>query len=54
MKKPVWIDERDTLALHDRLVALAGGAGGLCDGSLLQSAPARPQTASSAKLEEHF
>ena len=36
MKKPVWIDERDALALH-------GGAGGLRDSGLLQSALARPQ-----------
>ena len=38
MKKPVWIDERDALALHNRLLALHGGAGGLRDRGLLQSA----------------
>ncbi len=43
MKKPVWIDERDALVLHNRLLALHGGAGGLRDGRLLQSALARPQ-----------
>jgi len=43
MKKPVWIDERDALALHNRLLALHGGAGGLRDSGLLQSALARPQ-----------
>jgi death on curing protein len=43
MKKPVWIDLRDALALHNRLLALHGGAGGLRDGGLLQSALARPQ-----------
>jgi death-on-curing protein len=43
MKKPVWIDERDALALHSRLLALHGGAGGLRDSGLLQSALARPQ-----------
>jgi death-on-curing protein len=43
VKKPVWIDERDALVLHDRLLALHGGAGGLRDGGLLQSAVARPQ-----------
>jgi death-on-curing protein len=43
MKKPVWIDERDALVLHNRLLALHGGAGGLRDGGLLQSVPARPQ-----------
>ena len=43
MKKPVWIDERDALALHNRLLALHGGPSGLRDGGLLQSALARPQ-----------
>jgi len=32
------IDERDALALHNRLLALHGGAGGLRDRGLLQSA----------------
>jgi death-on-curing protein len=41
--KPVWIDERDALALHDRLLALHGGAVGLRDDGLLKSALARPQ-----------
>jgi death-on-curing protein len=40
---PVWIDERDALALHDRLLALDGGAPGLRDPGLLQSALARPR-----------
>jgi death on curing protein len=43
VKKPVWIDERDALALHDRLLALHGGASGLRDEGLLESALARPQ-----------
>jgi len=43
MKQPVWIDERDALVLHNRLLALHGGAGGLRDGGLVQSALARPQ-----------
>jgi death-on-curing protein len=43
VKEPVWIDERDALALHDRLLALNGGAAGLRDGGLLKSAVARPQ-----------
>ena len=41
MKKPVWIDERDVLVLHDRLLALHGGAPGLRDKALLESALAR-------------
>ena len=43
MKEPVWIDERDALALHDRLLALTGGATGIRDLGLLQSALARPR-----------
>jgi len=43
MKQPVWISERDALALHDRLLALHGGAAGLRDEGLLKSALARPR-----------
>jgi death-on-curing protein len=43
MSKPVWIDERDALALHDRLLALDGGPPGVRDIGLLRSALARPQ-----------
>jgi death-on-curing protein len=43
VKEPVWIDERDALALHDRLLALHGGAVGLRDDGLLKSALARAQ-----------
>ena len=42
MREPVWIDERDALALHDRLLALDGGAAGVRNVGLLQSALARP------------
>jgi death-on-curing protein len=41
--EPIWIEERDALALHDRLLALHGGAAGLCDEGLLSSALARPK-----------
>ncbi len=43
MTEPVWIEERDALVLHDRLLALHGGAAGLRDETLLKSALARPQ-----------
>ena len=43
MKEPTWIDERDALALHDRLLALHGGAPGVRDEGLLESALARAQ-----------
>lgn len=43
MSELVWIDERDAFAIHNRLLALDGGAVGVRDLSLLQSALARPQ-----------
>jgi len=43
MKEPLWIDERDTLTLHDRLLVLHGGASGMRDDGLLKSALARPR-----------
>jgi death on curing protein len=43
MRKAVWIEVRDALALHDRLLALDGGAAGVRDQGLLESALARPR-----------
>lgn len=43
MKEPLWIDERDALTLHSRLLALDGGSPGVRSAALLQSALARPQ-----------
>ena len=43
MSQPVWIDERDVLALHARLLALDGGAAGVRDEGLLKSALTRAQ-----------
>ena len=42
-KEPSWIEERYALAIHDRLLALHGGAAGLRDQGLLKSALARPR-----------
>jgi len=42
-KEPLWIEERDALAIHDRLLALHGGRVGLRDRGLLRSALVRPQ-----------
>jgi len=42
VKEPLWIDLRDALAIHDRLLALEGGASGVRDAALLESALARP------------
>jgi death-on-curing protein len=43
MTEPIWIDERDALALHGRLLALHRGAPGVRDEALLESALARPR-----------
>jgi death on curing protein len=43
VKSPVWIGEREALALHDRLLALHGGATGVRVEGLLRSALARPR-----------
>lgn len=43
MREPLWIDERDALTLHDRLLALHGGRAGVRDENLLRSALARPR-----------
>lgn len=42
MREPTWIEERDVLALHERLLALHGGKPGSRDLGLLKSALARP------------
>lgn len=42
-KEPLWIEERDAYAIHDRLLALHGGATGVRDRGLLESALARPR-----------
>lgn len=41
--EPIWIDESDARALHERMIALHGGAEGVRDQGLLQSALARAQ-----------
>jgi death-on-curing protein len=43
VKEPVWIDLRDALAIHDKMLALHGGAAGIRDQTLLESALARPR-----------
>ncbi|MFZ0519898.1 MAG: type II toxin-antitoxin system death-on-curing family toxin [Candidatus Acidiferrales bacterium] len=42
-RRPVWIDERDALAIHNRVLALEGGPAGIRDHALLQSALAKPR-----------
>ena len=43
MNEPGWIEARDALALHERLLSIHGGADRLRDLALLQSALARPR-----------
>lgn len=43
MTEFVWLDERDALVFHERLLVLHGGAPGVRDLGLLVSALARPQ-----------
>lgn len=43
MTNIIWINEADTILIHERLLALNGGATGIRDLGLLQSALARPQ-----------
>jgi death-on-curing protein len=43
VRQPLWIEERDVLAIHARMLALHGGASGLRDVGLLLSALVRPQ-----------
>jgi death-on-curing protein len=40
---PTWIDERDALALHGKSLLVHGGAAGIRDIGLLQSALFRPK-----------
>jgi death-on-curing protein len=43
VKEPLWIEARDVLAIHDRSLAMHGGATGVRDQALLESALARPR-----------
>ena len=43
MPEPVWIEYEAMLALHDRSLAMHGGAEGLRDPGLLESALMRPK-----------
>ena len=43
MKEPVWVDASDAFAIHEILLVRHGGASGLRDEGLLESALARPR-----------
>ncbi len=42
MSEYIWLDHYDALYVHERLLALNGGAAGIRDNGLLESALARP------------
>jgi death-on-curing protein len=42
-REPIWIDKRALLLLHEESLAMFGGARGMRDEGLLDSALARPQ-----------
>ena len=43
MKSLIWIETPEAVVLHERLLAIDGGAAGLRDPALLESAMARPR-----------
>ncbi|MBT3056164.1 MAG: type II toxin-antitoxin system death-on-curing family toxin [Candidatus Thiodiazotropha sp. (ex Codakia orbicularis)] len=43
MKEPVWVLHEVVIAVHQSLLAEHGGAPGICDESLLESALSRPR-----------
>ena len=43
MKKPVWLDRNDCVAIHEMMLAQHGGLAGVRDEGLLASALAKPQ-----------
>lgn len=43
MTEPIWLSEKYVLELHNKIIDRTGGAQGIRDLGLLQSALARPQ-----------
>ncbi len=43
MKEPIWRNREDCLAIHEMMLAQHGGAAGLRDEGLLESALSKPQ-----------
>lgn len=54
MNQPVWVPIRVVLAIHDRLIAEHGGASGVRDLALLESAIARPQMRRACTLADLY
>jgi death-on-curing protein len=47
MKKPVWLDRDDALAIHELMLAQHGGLAGVRNEGLLESALSKPRNQSS-------
>lgn len=43
MKKPIWLNRQDCLAIHEMMLAQHGGLAGVRDEGLLESALSKPQ-----------
>ncbi len=43
MDEPIWLDRQEVLLVHSRQLAMHGGSDGIRDGSLLDSALAKPR-----------
>lgn len=43
MRKPVWLDRHDALAIHELMLAQHGGLAGVRDEGLLESALSKPR-----------
>lgn len=43
MKEPIWLDQKDCLAIHEMMLAQQGGLAGVRDEGLLESAISKPQ-----------
>jgi len=54
IKEPLWLTLSEILAIHEKLLALFGGASGIRDRTLLESAIARPQNLLSYESTDLF
>lgn len=60
MKKPIWLNREDGVAIHEMMLSQHGGLAGVRDAGLLESALARPRnlfaygTATPAKLAASY
>jgi len=43
VKKPIWLNRKDCLAIHEMMLAQHGGLAGVRDQGLLESALSKPK-----------